>query len=61
MEDHGYDVVFNRGKKFLRHIAMRLVKKIRVFVKNLYKLDVENCVALSTKEEKVQGHNVGGI
>jgi hypothetical protein len=54
LEDRGYDVIFNKGKAFLRHIATGQVKQIRVRVKNLYKLDVEDCVALSTKAEKVQ-------
>ena len=53
LEDHGYDVIFNKGKPFLRHIATEQVKQIRVRVKNLYKLDVEDCVALSSKAEKV--------
>ena len=26
LEDHGYDVIFSKGKVFLRHIAMRQVK-----------------------------------
>jgi len=30
-------------------------------VNNLYKLDVEVCVALSTKAEKVQSHDVGEL
>jgi hypothetical protein len=56
LEDHGYDVIFSKGKAFLRHIATGQVKQIGVHVKNLYKLDVEDCVALSTKAEKVQSH-----
>ena len=61
LEDRGYDMIFNKGKTFLRHISTRKVKKIEVCVKNLYKLDVEDCVALKTKEEKVQGHDVGEL
>ena len=61
LEEKGYDVVFNKGKAFLRHIANEQVKQIRVRVKNLYKLDVEDCVALSSKAEKVQSHDVGEI
>jgi len=37
------------------------VKQIEVCVKNLYKLDVEDCVALSTKEEKVEGCDVSEL
>jgi len=53
LEDHGCEVIFIKGKAFLRHIAMGQVKQIRVCAKNLYKLDVEDCVALSTKAKKV--------
>ena len=42
-------------------MAARQVKKIKVCVKNLYKLDVENCAAMSAKVEKVQSHDVGEI
>jgi len=61
LEDHGYDVIFNKGKEFLRHIAMGQVKQIRVHVENLYKLDVEDCVTLRTKTEKVQSRDVGEL
>ena len=47
-------MILSKGKAFLRHIAMGQVKKIGIQVKNLYKLEVEECVALSTKEERVQ-------
>jgi len=54
LKDCGYDVIFSKGKDFLHHIASRQVKWIRVRVKNLYKLDVEDCATLNTKVEKVQ-------
>ncbi len=38
LEDKGYDVVFSKGKVFLRHIGTRQTKRIRIRVKNLYKL-----------------------
>ena len=53
LEDHGYDVIFSKGKAFLRHIASGQVKWIRVQVKNLYKLNVEYFTTLSTEAEKV--------
>jgi len=53
-KDKGYDVIFNKGKAFLCQIAMGQVKRIGVQVKNIYKLEVEYCVTLSMKEEKVQ-------
>lgn len=56
--DHGYDVIFSKGKTFLCHIASGQVKQIGVRVKNLYKLDVEDFAALSTKAEKVQSRNI---
>ena len=53
LEDHGCEVILIKGKAFLRHIATGQVKQIGVRVKNLYNLDVEDYVALSTKAEKV--------
>ena len=32
LEDRGYDVIFSKGKAFLRHIAMGQVKKIGIQV-----------------------------
>ena len=58
LEDHGYDAIFSEGKAFLHHKPTGHVKKIGVQVKNLYKLDVEDCVALSTKEEKVESRDI---
>lgn len=61
-EDHGYDVIFKKGKEFLRHIATRMhVKHIRVCVKNMHKLEVEYCAALSTKAEKVKSRDVSEL
>lgn len=37
------------------------MKQITVRVKNMYKLDVEDCDALSTEAEKVQSHDVSEI
>ena len=53
-KDKGYDVVFSKGKAFIRHIAMGQMKRIGIWVKNLYKLEVDDCVALSTKAKLVQ-------
>ena len=53
LENYGYDVIFRKGKAFLRHIASGQEKWIEVRMKNLYKLDVEDCVELSMKAEKV--------
>ncbi len=58
LEDHGYDVIFSKGKDFFHHIASGQEKQIKVWVKNIYKLDVEDCVALSTKVEKVQSQDI---
>ena len=61
LEYHGYDVIFNEGKVFLHHKTARQVKKIWVRVKNLYKLDVEYCVSLSTKAEKVESQYISHL
>ena len=50
LEDRGYDVVFNKGKVFLRHIITRQVKQIGSRVKNPYALEVQDaCKALSSE------------
>jgi len=61
LEDRGYAVTFSKGKAFLRHITTRHMNQIGVCVKNLYKLDVEDYAALSTKVEKVQSCDVGEL
>lgn len=50
LEDRGCDVVFSKGKVFLRHIITRQVKQIGSWVKNLYALEVQDaCKALSSE------------
>ena len=61
LEEKGYDVVFSKGKAFLRHIAMGQTKRIRIQVKNLHKLEVDDCVALSTKVKLVQRQDIGQL
>ena len=38
LEDRVYDMIFTKGKAFMRHIATRQVKQIGVRVKNLYNM-----------------------
>ena len=52
-------MIFSKGKDFLRHIALGQVKRIRVQVNKLYKLDLEYCVSFSKKVEKVQSLYIG--
>lgn len=52
LEDRGYDVIFSKGKSFLRHIAIGKVKHIRLRVKNLYKYEVGDDDELASKEKK---------
>ena len=59
LEDLGYDLVFSEGKVFLRHRATGQVNKIGVHVKNLYKHDVDGCVALSSKVRKAMRWDIG--
>ena len=50
LEDRGYDVVFSKGKVFLRHIITRQVKQIGSWVKNMYALEVQDaCTTLRSK------------
>eukprot|EP00253_Pinus_taeda_P001893 PITA_01893 len=61
LEDKGYDVVFSKGKMFLRHIATGQTKNIWIQVKNLYKLEVDDCAELSSKEELEQSQDIGEL
>ena len=61
LEDKGYDVVFSKGKVFLRHIGTGQTKRIRIQVKNIYKLEVDDYVSLSSKEEMLQSQDVGEL
>jgi len=50
LEDKGYDVVFSKGKVFLRHVTTRQVKQIGLRVKKLYALEVQDaCKTLRSK------------
>jgi len=42
LEYHRCDLIFIKGKVFLRHISMGQVKQISVQVKNLYSLEVKD-------------------
>ena len=53
LEYKGYDVVFSKGKSFLRYISTGQIKRIGIRVKNLYKLEVDDCATLSSKAELV--------
>ena len=61
LEDCGYNVIFSRGKAFICHISLGQVKWIGVWVKNLYKLDVEDYSTLRTKVKKVQSQHNGEL
>lgn len=53
LEDRGYDVIFSEGKAFLRHKTIEEEKNMGIRVNNLYKMDVDGCVALMGKANKV--------
>eukprot|EP00253_Pinus_taeda_P017345 PITA_17345 len=61
LEDKGCHVVFSKGKVFLRHIGTGQTKRIGVRIKNLYKLEVDDYVTLSSKVELVQSQDVGEL
>ena len=61
LEDRDYDVIFSKGKVFLRHIATGQVKKIGIRVQNLYKIEVEDCATLSSKEKKMLSRDVSEL
>ena len=53
LEDRGYDIAFSDRKYFLRHKTMGQAKRIRIQVKNIYKLEVDGCAAIMGKAEEV--------
>jgi len=53
LEEKGYDVVFSKGKAFLRHIGMGQTKRIRIQVKDLYKMEVDDCAAHRHNKHKI--------
>ena len=59
LQDKGYDDVFSKVKVFLRHIATSQTKRIGIWVKNLYKIEVDDCAALSMKAQLVQSQDIG--
>ena len=61
LKDRGYDVVFSEGKAFLRHKTMGQTKKIGVRIKNLYKMEVDGCVAMVGKAEEVVSRDEGEL
>ena len=61
LEDRDYDVVFSEGKAFLRYKATGQAKKIGIRVKNIYKLDLDGCVALMGKADKVVSQDEGEL
>ena len=61
LEDKGYDVVFSEGKSFLRYKTTVQTKNIGVKIKNLYKLEVDGCVAMVGKAEEVVSRDEGEL
>ena len=61
LEDKGYDVVFSKGMVFVRHNGTGKTKRIGIRVKNLYKLEVDDCATLSSKAEMVQSQDVSEL
>ena len=54
LEDRAYDVIFSKGKFFLRHITMGQVKQVGARVKNLYALEVQDACNALRRTEKVR-------
>ena len=61
LEDRGYDAVFSEGKAFLLHKTTWKAKKIGIRVRNIYKLDVDGCIALMGKADKVVSRDEGEL
>ena len=61
LEDKGYDVVFSKGKAFLRSKETGETRRIWVQVKNLYQLQVDGCAAMAGKAEGVVSRDDGEL
>lgn len=58
LEGARYDAMFSTRKAYLKHVALGQVKQIGVRIENLYKFEVDACVALSIKVESSQRRDV---
>ena len=54
LEEKSYDVVFSKGKVFLRHITTGQVKQIGSWVQNLYSLEVKYACKAWRRNAKVR-------
>ena len=61
LEDKGYDVVFSKGKAFLRNKTIGETQKIGVRVRNLYQLDVDGCAAMAGKAKGLVSQDDGEL
>lgn len=61
LEYKGYDVVFSKGKAFLRSKATGETQRIGVQVKNLYQLHVDGCAVMEGKAEAVVSWDEGEL
>ena len=61
LKDRGYDVVFSEGKAFMWHKTTGKAKRIGIWVKNLYKLDVDGHATLMGKVNKVENRDEGEL
>eukprot|EP00253_Pinus_taeda_P007076 PITA_07076 len=61
LEDKGYDVVFSKGKAFLRSKTTSETRKIGVRVRNLYQLHVDGCAAMAGKVEGLVSQDDGEL
>eukprot|EP00253_Pinus_taeda_P013570 PITA_13570 len=61
LEDKGYDVVFSKGKAFLRSKTTGETRKIGVRVRNLYQLHVDGCKTMVGKAEGLVSRDDGEL
>jgi len=61
LEDKGYDVVFSKGKAFLRHKTTGQTRRIGIQVKNIYQLQVDGCAVMAGKVEGVVSRDEGEL
>ena len=61
LEDKGYVVVFSDGKAFLQHKTTGQAKRIGIWVRNIYNMEVDGCTAMVGKVKEVVSRDEGEL
>lgn len=59
LENKGYEIIFSKGKAYIKPSISLAAKQIEVTMKNLYKLQVETTTTLGSIGVSEQNHDLG--